>query len=70
MLKMHNEKIARKAGYQSPLENGQYMIALPELDEAGEAVRHSGAFKNSRDQPDATRQCTGCFRTPRQGQSC
>ena len=38
MLKINNEKIARKASYESPLENGQYMITQPRSDDSGDTV--------------------------------
>ena len=54
ILKIHYEKIARKAGCQPPVENGQHMITESRLDEAGDSVRPCGAFTHSKDQPDAT----------------
>ena len=52
--KIHNEELVSKAGYQSPVENGQFMITGPRLDKAGDSVRPCGAFTNSKDQPGAT----------------
>ena len=50
-LKIHNERLARKAGDQSPIENVQYMISEARLDEAGDAVTVRQVMQ---DDPDAT----------------
>ena len=54
ILKIHIDKIARKSGYQSTIENGQHMITEPGLDQGSDAVGRCGTFTNSKDQPDTT----------------
>ena len=36
--KLTKEKIARKAGYQSPIDNGQFMKTKPRLDDSDDTV--------------------------------
>ena len=49
ILKINNEKIAQKAGYQSPVDNVQYMMTKSRLDGSGDAVSPYGVFTNSMD---------------------
>ena len=57
-LNIHNGKVARQAGYPSPIECGPHMISQPTSDEAGDAVTSSDALTNSTDQLDLMRGST------------
>ena len=51
ILNLHNGKISSNAVYQSPIEEGQHMIARPRVDESGDAVTPCGVFTNSKGSP-------------------
>ena len=46
VLKIRQEKIPRKAGYQLPIETGQFVTTKPSLDDSGGTVTLCGIFKN------------------------
>ena len=52
MLKITKEKIARKAGCQSPSMNGQFMTTQPRLDDSGDKVVPCGVFTKSKSHKD------------------
>ena len=65
MLKITKEKIARKAGCQSPSMNGQFMTTQRRLDDSGDKVAPHGVFtKIQKPQghaitPQVVSRCTG-----------
>ena len=43
----NKERAARKAGYQSPIDNEQYMTTKPRLNDSGDIVTLCGVFTTS-----------------------